>query len=211
MPTFYYKAKQKDAQTTYGQVNAQDKEEAVEKISQMDLLPVVIQAEPIRGATTAVVGVSSINALDRYSFSRQLASLLKAGVPLVKALTLIGQQISKGYFKQVIANLINGVRDGRPLASCLEEYPKVFSPLYVATIRAGEEGGNLREMLLNMAEYERNQAEIESRVRTALAYPAIMLVLGIGTVFFMLVFVMPQITKLFADVQQTLPLPTQIR
>ena len=128
---------------------------------------------------------------------------------LLPALESIEKQIRNPYFRYVIGNLSAKVRDGKSLADSLSLYPRIFPSLYVAMVRAGEESGQLRDMLLSLASYQRTQEEIASRIRTAAAYPLLMLVFGIATIVFILTFVMPQITSLFGSLND-LPLPTVI-
>ena len=210
MSIFYYKAKNKVAETISGQIFAQNKEEAIEKINQLGLMPIAVE-DPVGESAAATQALSGkVNVKEIYVFSRQLASLLKAGLPLLSALQTIEQQVSHLYFRGIISRIILGIKDGASLGDCLAQHPQIFSSLYVAMIRAGEESGQLKDMLVSMAEHLKNQNEIITKIRTALAYPLIMLFVGLGTVVFMLTYVMPRLTHLFVDVHQNLPLPTVI-
>lgn len=210
MPIFYYKAKNKVAETTHGQILAQSKEEAIEKINQLELMPIVVEDAAGETANAPHTFAGKVKVKDLYTFSRQLASLIKAGLPLLSALQVIEQQLSNLYFRSIISTIILEIKDGKSLADCLAQHPQVFSSLYVAMIRAGEESGQLKDMLVSVAEYLRNQHEIITKVKTALAYPLIMLIVGLATVVFMLTYVMPRLAHLFVDMQQSLPLPTVI-
>jgi len=211
MPTFYYRAKNKLAETVNGQILAQNRNEAVEKINLLGLIPVNIAEDGERSATTLSQNLSvRLNVREISIFSRQLASLLKTGISLLRALEILEKQKTNFNFRSVIRQIIGGIRDGKSLADCFSAYPRIFSSFYVAMIHSGEESGQLREMLLSMSDYLRNQDEIMSKVRTAFVYPLIMLSLGFVTVVFLLTFVMPRITNLFVDLHQTLPLPTLI-
>lgn len=217
MPVFFYKAKNKTAETVNGQVIAETKEEAVEKVIALSLIPVSVsdtmQAE-MSSATPAPAPKAGttgrVGAKEASLFSRQLASLLKTGTPLLRALEILAKQMANRSFQVVIFEIIRDVKDGKSLADAMSRYPRIFSPLYTAMINSGEESGQLREILSYMSDYLRTQDEIMSRVKTAMAYPAILLVLGLGTVVFLLTFVMPRITSLFVDLKQSLPTPTVI-
>lgn len=208
MPNFFYKAKTKTAQNLSGLIVAHNREEAVEVLSQRGLLPVSVTEESsaFKGRGTLSPRLSS---KELYFFSRQLTSLLNAGVSLLRALEIIGGQLkSSAGLRMVVDHLAGGIKEGRTLSTCLADFPQVFSSLYVTMIHAGEESGNLREVLASLAEYQMRQQEINSKVRTALAYPLLMLVFGIGTVIFLLTFVMPRITALFGNLQSELPAVT---
>lgn len=208
MAIFNYKAKNKSAETVEGTVIARNKDEAVEKLNQLGLIPVLLQDNSVSpGAPTAQSG--TVRGRDIFNFSRQLASFLKVGMSLLPALESIEKQIRNPYFRYIVGSLCSGVKDGKSLADSLSVYPRVFPPLYIAMVRAGEESGQLRDMLLNLASYQKTQEEIASRIRTAAAYPLLMLVFGIATIVFILTFVMPQITGLFGSLND-LPLPTVI-
>ncbi len=229
MPQFVYKAKKGPSDVVQGFIEAATQEEAVDKLSDMGLLPVfveeskgpVVQKEvPIPQQKTKEETPSAakpkMNLFGRIKsseitiFSRQLSSLLKAGVPILRALWIISEQSENPKFKAVLAHAQSEVQNGKPLSAVLSQYPKLFPPIYIAMVRTGEDSGSLQETLMRIAIYRQRQEEILSRVRTAMAYPALMAVTGIGTVIFMLTFVVPKLSTLFANMGSKLPLPTRI-
>ncbi|MFA5373578.1 MAG: type II secretion system F family protein, partial [Candidatus Omnitrophota bacterium] len=143
-------------------------------------------------------------------FTRQMASLLKAGVPILRALSIIAEQLDKSQFKTIIYNIYRSVKEGTCFSAILAGYPAVFSSFYVAMINTGENSGALPEILLRIADYREKQEEMVSRLRMALAYPVLMFFVGMGTVVFMLVFVFPRLMGVYANMGQSLPLPTRI-
>jgi type II secretory pathway component PulF len=209
MARYQYRAKNKEAQTIVGQILAESKEDAVEKINQLGLVPVSIE-EGTAEFKKRTVRAHGITVKEIYLFSHQLASLLKAGVPILRALETIASQVRDPYFQGVIASISLGIRGGKSFSDCLLEYPNIFSLLYATMIKAGEESGRLRESVVAMAEYLRTQNELMAKVRMAVIYPSLMMLFGLGTVIFILTYVMPQITRLFVDLKQTLPLPTVV-
>lgn len=209
MPTYYYRAKTKNAQTVESQITADHKDMAVEKIHEQGLIPVVVY-EVKKGQRIKPVLPRRVKLKEIYVFSRQLAGLLKAGVPILRSLETLGSQTRDLYFKGVVENMIAGIRGGKTFSDCLMEYPRIFSGVYATLVKAGEESGRLKESLLAMTAYLKGQEELLSKIRMAVAYPILMMVFGTGTVIFILTYVMPQITRLFVDLHQTLPLPTVI-
>ena len=210
MPTFIYKAKKDAANTVNGQINAANAEEAVDMIHQLGLVPVSVLPIGEEGDLISDIKPAVVKAKAVAVFSRQLSGLLKSGVPLLKSLEVIAAQTKERYLASVINEMAIGVKSGRPFSQCLAEYPHVFEPLYIAMIRAGEEIGQLKHMLLNMAEYLHKQEEFSTKVRHAAVYPAVMLMVGISTVIFILTFVMPKVTVIFLNASQQLPWPTQV-
>ena len=210
MSIFYYKAKKKNGETILGQIDAQTKEQAIELISEKGLLPITIEEKHSTGNPPEVNRFGRIKLKDLNMFTRQLISLLNAGISLLRALEIIESQTPGPYFKSVIKHIIFKIREGKNFSESLTEFRNIFSPLYVTMVRAGEESGNLNSLLTNIARYQQRQQEINVKVRSALAYPCLMLVFGLGSVIFILMYVMPKISVLFTSVGQSLPLPTMI-
>lgn len=208
MPTFQYKAKKGSADTVTGQIMADNKEDAVEKINQLGLVAVTVEEGSPSAPPKRFFKVNRVTLKERYLFSRQLVNLLKSGVSILRALEIIAAQLKNDYFRNIVQEICLGIRDGNSFSDCLARYPHIFSSLYVTMVRAGEESGQLKEVILDMSEYQHRQEEIASKVRTALAYPVLMAVFGVGTILFILTTVMPQITELFESLDQSLPGPT---
>ncbi len=228
MPTFNYRAKKGPNEVVSGDIEAATLEEALEKLEQEGLLPVHVdevnpsgakpQAEekkerPAPGAGSAPPKKSIFGRI-KFSeitiFGRQLASLIKAGVPILRSLWIIREQSENTRFRDLLDHVHEEVKNGKPLSSVLVLYPKFFPPVYIAMVRAGEDSGTLQESLLRVSDYRQKQEEIFSHLRTAMAYPALMALTGVGTIVFMLTFVIPRLTTLFKSMGGHLPLPTRI-
>ena len=229
MPQFTYRAKKGPNDILTGVMEAQTTEEAIDKLGDLGLLPISLEetkalsaeGEPRQAKTPlwrreiSAVSASSqflgrIKSSEITIFSRQLASLLKSGVPILRAFGVILDQTENVRFKNFLIRATDQIKDGKPFSSVLSEYPKLFPPVYVAMIRTGEDSGTLQEALMRMAIYRQKQEEILSHVRAAIAYPALMGITGIGTVVFMLAFVVPRLSALFANMGEHLPLPTRL-
>ncbi len=210
MPLYMYKAKKSSSQTVTGEIDAPNQDDAVEAIAQLGMVPVVVEEKTAHGVLVSDIKVKRISTRELLGFTKQLASLSKSGVPLLKSLELISVQTSNLYFAKVISDISSGVRSGRSFSSCLADYPAIFSDLYVAMAKVGEEMGNLREVLQDVADYHRRQHEIQSKLVSVSVYPLLMLCVGLGTVYFILSFVLPKMTVMFRDAHTVLPLPTRI-
>jgi type II secretory pathway component PulF len=205
MPTFAYKAKKSSAETVSGQISAQTRDEAIDLINQLGFLPISVEQEAMQA-----VRPQKVKSKDIYVFSRQLANLLKSGVSLLRALSVIETQTKHAYFHQVVVNITNQVKNGRSFSEALSSHPHVFSSLYLSMVRAGEETGNLYDMLVSLSLHQQKQEEIFSKVRTALVYPCLMAFVGFSTILFILMFVLPKMSGLFTTLGSALPLPTAI-
>ena len=210
MPTYTYKAKNASAQTVTGSIYANNRDEAIEKITQKSLHPIIVEEGALKQGSSNQGVRRKIRKKDIYVLSRQLAGLIKAGIPILQALNMLAQQEKNETFRNVLQSLAQGVKDGRPLSECLGDHPVLFSPFYLSMIRVGEEGGNLKEVLKRLSEYQQRQEELSSKVRVAMAYPLLMFFAGIATVTFILTFVLPKITELFSNMSEELPLITKV-
>jgi type IV pilus assembly protein PilC len=145
---------------------------------------------------------------DIQAFTNQLAVMLKAGINIRDAIDAIADQVPNLRFQTVLREVRSDVESGLPLSDALAKHPKVFSQLYINMVHASEMSGSLSQMLGRISEHLSNQIETRSMVRGAMIYPAILGVMAIVTTVFLLVFVLPQFTKLFADKEALLPKPT---
>jgi len=140
--------------------------------------------------------------------TRQFATLLVAGLPLVDALGVLVDQAQKKPLKALLADIREQIRGGKALSVVLESYEKDFSPIYVHMVRAGEASGALDQILFRLAEFLEKQQALRNKVTNAMLYPIIMLVIGTIILFFLITFVVPKITQVFAQQKQALPWPT---
>ena len=147
---------------------------------------------------------------DVANFNRQLADLIGAGIPLVKALGILQRQTTNEKLKQVIIDVPDDVQEGATFAESLKRHPRVFSKLYVAMVRSGEAGGMLQDVLNRLADFSENEENLKGKVKAALAYPVVMIAAGSVAVFVMFSYVIPKITTTFEQLGQTLPTMTQI-
>ncbi len=214
MPIYKYRAKKGPEDVVEGFIEAQNQDEAIEKLGQMEYLPMAIEEQDKlpaaqRGDEPHKIQ-GGVRSREVTIFSRQLASLLKSGVPILEALSVIQEQSENSAMKAILQDIHNAVKDGAEFSSVLRSYPRIFPALYVAMVRTGEDSGALPEALMRIADYRAKQEENISRFRMAMAYPALMAIVGMATVVFMLTFVMPRLMKIFSGMGQDLPLPTQI-
>lgn len=141
---------------------------------------------------------------------RQLATLLRAGVPLDEAVDTLRRRRGSAALAESLESIRSRIREGTSLAAAMAEHPSVFPTIYTGMVEAGEASGALDTVLDRIADHAEGQARLRSRAMTAVTYPAIMAVVGGAIVLFLLAYVVPQVTRVFAEAKQTLPLPTRI-
>ena len=146
-----------------------------------------------------------ISAKDVVVFTRQMATMLNAGLPLAQSLATVQDQTGNKALRIIIADMIGSINGGMPLSQALAKYPKVFNNVYVALVQAGETSGTLDESLERLANQQEHDADQLSKIRGAMIYPAIVLAVIIGVVAFMLVALIPQVSSMYQDLGRTLP------
>ena len=151
-----------------------------------------------------------ISKKDLSVMTRQLATLLKSGLPLVTSLNAMADQVENPNLRKILTQVRERVNEGSSLAAALQEFPKVFPDIYTNMVSAGEASGALELVLLRLAEYSEKQVKIRNKIQGAMIYPAIMTLLSFVVLAILLTFVVPKFVSIFAELQQTLPLPTVI-
>lgn len=151
-----------------------------------------------------------VSAMDVAITTRQLAVLLRSGIPLVEALTALTDQLEQPELKMAFTNTRDKVNEGTSFADALKDHPKIFGNLYVNMVSAGEASGTLEVVLQRLAEFLDNQAKLKGKVAGALAYPAFMTLMGVGIMIVMMAVVVPKVTSIFADFDQALPWYTEL-
>jgi general secretion pathway protein F len=142
--------------------------------------------------------------------TRQLSTLVGAGLPLVDCLSALIEQVESARIKRTLSHIREQVTEGTSLADALKAHPRIFSDLYVNMVRAGEASGALDVVLLRLADYTESYAALRDKVRSALTYPILMAIVGTGIMLFLLSYVVPKVTKIFAENKAALPLMTTV-
>jgi general secretion pathway protein F len=212
MPIFEYIAISSASKRVRGMLDADNAPAARAKLREMGLLPVevgeAVQAvKPVREASLTEV-LSRPTAHDVALFTRQVAVLLQAGMPLVGALEAVLEQIENKALIRIVFQIKESISEGVALSTALARHSRSFPPLYVNMVKAGESSGALEIVLFRLADYMEKQLALRRRVSSALLYPALMSVVGFGVLFFLMTYIVPTITKIFSQVNRALPGPT---
>jgi type II secretory pathway component PulF len=205
MPTYLYKAKRGPQDIEEGKIEAENIKFAVKRLKDMGLFPLSIKEELIIQKRIYRIKRADINL-----FIRELADLINAGFPLAKALSTLVVQSENPHLKKMIKSIKDDIERGLNLSEALKAYPNLFDPFCISMVRVGELGGMLDGTLKKVAEYNESQEELRHRLRGALAYPVLLIIIGAITIFILVSFVIPKFVEIFQDLSQILPLPTRI-
>ncbi len=218
MPVYQYKGVRNDGLAATGIVDAESPKVARQKLRKGGVYPThlieqqgVSDRPQVEGQTTTRVGRFGILSKQELALlTRQLATLLVAGLPLVEVLGILVEQADKKAVQSVLADVREQVRGGKSLSAALEGYPRDFGQLYIHMVRAGETSGALDHILFRLAEFLEKQVALNQRVTNAMIYPALMSLVAVTVLFFLLTFVVPKITAVFTDLHRALPTPTVV-
>ena len=213
MPLYAYRGLDVDGRSVGGVVDADSPRGARQKLRRTGVFPTDLKEE--RAATPLAVRAFTgrperVPAAELAAITRQFSTLVAAGLPLVEALGALAEQAERPSLARTLAQVRQEVTEGSSLADALAQHPRLFGSLYVNMVRAGEASGALHVVLDRLADYTENQARLLGKVRSALTYPAIMLLLSATILFFLLSYVVPKVTRIFQETHQQLPLPTRL-
>ncbi len=211
MPRYTYQAKQGPVNLIEGTIEAQSQEDVVARLLRDGLVPVtiLITADTLDESAHRSTRVR-VRAKERRLFTRQLTSLLRAKVELVPAVTMLKDQSSSAGVHALLEDLERHLREGHTFSEAMARHPRVFPALFLSAIRAGEAVGKLDDILIKLVEFDDQQTRMESQLKGALAYPLLLLALGVGCLGFFIGFVVPRMAGLFAQLGGALPGPTRV-
>ena len=214
MAKFVYEAKTSPKDITKGAIDAENKSAAIRKISQMGYYLLSLEEEGSEILKRSQSGKSyffnRVSLKDLADFTRQLSDLLEAGIVITQALDILQNQTQNIKLKKIISDIRDFCVGGNSFSNALARHPRVFSSLYVSMVRSGETGGMLENILKRLSDFYDKQLDIQTKIRTALAYPVLMAIVGVVTITILITFVIPKMMVMFTDFGQTLPLPTRI-
>lgn len=213
MAIFRYSAKDNTGRIIGGVIEADTDAMVVDRLRDMGFFITKLERTVERGDVfQSLQGFLGVGLKDLAIFSRQFATMVNAGLSLVRTLSILEQQSSNKRLKQIVAQVRVDVEAGRPLSDSMGRHPKAFSSLYVNMVKAGETGGVLDEVLERVANYLEKEQALRSKVRSAMVYPILLTCAAMGGLFFMTIVILPQFENLFREIGGggQLPLPTQI-
>jgi type IV pilus assembly protein PilC len=209
LATFAYKARSRQGEILEDEIEGNDPMSVATTLRQQGLLVIDVKEQSV-GQKDILEPFKKVKLNDLVVFTRQFATMINAGLPIVRALYVLSEQTSNKKLKETLDDVRKEVEAGLALSEALEKHPKVFSRLYTEMVRAGEIGGILDDVFLRVAGQLEKDQELRRKVKSALTYPIVVLVLAILAASFMLIFIVPIFAQMFEDLGGTLPLPTRI-
>jgi len=213
MSLFIYEAVTEDGRIVKSEINSLNKEEVVSMLSQKGLTPINVE---LKSGEQKIITVNSkaifesFNSLDRIILIRNLAATIKAGLSLSEALEIMVSDATKGIVKKFLQEAQLGVQNGQPLSNIFEKHSKIFSPIFIGMIRAGESSGTLDKSLEELNRHLEREHKMIKDIKGALTYPLILIIMTVVIVIVMLTFVLPRLSKSFIQNNIELPLLTKI-
>ncbi len=206
MPTFNYVARNKQGAKQSGSLSAESKNAAQQQLRQRGL-----QADKLveAGAKTNIKLNKRVKTAELLVFTRQLSTIVSAGLPLMQGLDILAEQTDDVNFRAVIDSVASDVESGETFSDSLRKYPRAFPDLYVSMVRAGEAGGDLDGVLLQLADYLEATEDLKRRIRSAMTYPVVAFSMIILIAAGLIVWVVPQFAEIFNSFRRALPAPTQ--
>ncbi len=215
MAQFQYIASSDKNKTTTGVIEAQDEASVISALTKQNLRPLsVTHAKKVGGISmNSLFGGDKVKSDDLVIFTRQLSAMVGAGVPLLRSLSSLEAHTESAGLKNILVNVIRDVEGGSTLGDALDKYPNVFNDVYVNMVRAGETAGILDEILKRLALQQEKSATIRKKIKSAMAYPIVLMVITVVAFFGLMFFVIPQIGKILTDLggaDAKLPLLTRV-
>ncbi|MFH1842355.1 MAG: type II secretion system F family protein [bacterium] len=207
--TFVWKGRSPKGDNLGGEYTALDRREVSEYLRKRRIIITSIKQKP-KEITLSFLNRAGVKVKDLCVFTRQFATMVNAGLPLVQCLDVLGRQMDKAYFKSVIQQVMMDVEGGSTMAEGLGKHPKVFSDLFTNMVAAGEAGGILDIILQRLAVYLEKADALQRKVKGAMMYPTIVMVVAVSACTFMLMVVIPVFAKMFSDFGGELPGPTRV-
>jgi general secretion pathway protein F len=211
MPVYEYRALDSGGRRRKGIVDAGSIAAARQKLRETEVFPVeIVETADRKREATAARGEAirffrRVGLQELAVMTRQLATLIGAGLPLVPSLAALVAQSRHPVLKTTLARIKDEVNEGNSLTQSMSHFPEVFPPFYINMVRAGEASGTINLVLDRLADFNESQQALKTKIRSALAYPLFMFFIGSGVLFFLVTFVVPNITNIFREMHQTLP------
>lgn len=210
MKTFNYLAKNSKGAITKGTIDAENKTAAEESLEAKSLTPISIKEEEKTNVLSFLETVGNIPAAERVMFAKQLSTLISAGIPISQAMHILEDQTNNKKLRKSVIEIGADIEGGLSFSAAMEKQKSIFSPLYVSMIKAGEVGGILDQTLEKISEEIEKEHELVTKIRGALAYPAVLFIAMVAVVIYMVTSIIPQIGNIFLEMGGKLPASTQL-
>ncbi len=209
MNSFYFRAVASDGRLRTGTIHAETERFVANELRKQGLKPLYVGSEPKKAFEMKLPALSGGRRKDVLFFTQELSTLLNAGVPVDRALSVTLELTDRPSFRVLVQDVLRVLKGGKSLADSLAMHPEHFSDLYVNMVRAGEAGGSLAVVFDRLAEFERTRDDLRSYILSSMAYPMLLVAVGIGSILVLMNFVVPRFASVFEQSRIEMPLPTK--
>jgi general secretion pathway protein F len=206
--TFFFRAVASDGKLRTGTITAETEKIVARELKRQGLIPVFVGFEKKKSLELKMPSFGRGYRKDVLFFTQELSTLLNAGVPLDRALGITAELTEKSGFRSIVLDVMRVLKGGKSFADSLGTHPLYFSELYVNMVRAGEASGSLGTIFERLSEFERTRDDLRGYIISSLIYPALLTLVGIGSIFILLNFVVPRFAAIFSDPRMKIPTPT---
>src|SRR5579872_7109257 len=210
MTSYYFKAVASDGKTRTGTLNAETDKRVAQELRKQGLTPVYVGLQPKKSLDLKLPVFKGPKQRDVLFFTQELSTLLNAGVPLDRALSITSELSERGSFRFIVLDVLRVLKGGRSLADSLATHPDYFSDLFVNMVRAGEASGSLAAVFERLSEFERTRDDLRSYILSSMAYPVLLSFVGVASILVLMNFVVPRFASVFEESRIEMPLPTKI-
>ncbi|HWF10782.1 MAG TPA: type II secretion system F family protein [Bryobacteraceae bacterium] len=208
--TFHYRAVAADGKLRSGVITAESSRVVARELIRQGLTPVYVGFDAKKSAGLKLPSFGAGRRQDVLFFTQELSTLLNSGVPLDRALSITSELTTKQQFRAIVLDILRSIKGGKSLADALALHPTYFSELFINMVRAGEASGNLGLIFERLSEFERSRDELRSYIVSSMIYPSLLALVGAGSIFVILNFVVPRFATIFDDGHMKIPVPTLI-
>src|SRR3984957_6861368 len=210
MTNFYFRAIASDGQIRTGAIHAESERSVAFELRRQGLKPVYVGKEAKASVDIKLPSFSGGRKRDVLFFTQEISTLLSAGVPVDRALSITAELTDRAAFRALVLDILRVLKGGRTLADSLASHPDHFGDLYINMVRAGEAGGSLAVVFERLSEFERTRDDLRSYIVSSMAYPVLLSMVGAGSILVLMNFVVPRFASVFEESRIEMPLPTKI-
>jgi len=212
MSVYFYKATTISGQAVEGSMDVRDEETVVQSLHQLGYIPIRIIPAQEKGVGFRWPSLLSkrVGGKDLLAFTQELSTLISAGLPIDRSLDILGTLTENERLRDTVQDIYKRIEGGSSLSDALDHHPRIFPKLYINMIKAGESGGFLETILLRLARYLQSTKEIKEYLISVMIYPLILTIVSGISIIILITFVIPRFARIFSDIGQTIPLPTQM-
>lgn len=210
MTTFFFKAVASDGRPRSGTISAATEKSVIHELRRQGLTPIYVGLQASKGLELKLPGRSGARRRDILFFTQEMSTLLNSGIPIDRALTIASELTERQQFRGIVLDVLRLIKGGKSFADALQSYPESFSDLYINMVRAGEASGNMGVIFARLADFERTRDDLRGYIVSSLIYPALLALVGLGSILVLLNYVVPRFASVFEETRMKMPLPTKI-